>query len=73
MIFNDENPDWVIISKDADLMHSELLKNELESNGIHAVLVNKKDSNYPMFGSALLYVPVDQQHLAKVITDNFNA
>ncbi|TAE27816.1 MAG: DUF2007 domain-containing protein [Cytophagales bacterium] len=49
---------------------AELAKALLAENEIDAVVVNKKSSSYPPFGSVDLYVPTEQAIIAKLILDN---
>ena len=44
---------------------AELARQVLEENGIQAVVMNKKDSSYLMFGETELYVSQDEVIKAK--------
>ncbi len=44
---------------------AELARQVLEENGIQAVVINKKDSSYLMFGETELYVSQDDVIKAK--------
>jgi hypothetical protein len=71
MIFPTNTSNWKIIHKSGDGILSELLKNEVESNEIKCVIVNKKDTMYPLFGSYHLYTPQNHADVAKTIIDVF--
>lgn len=49
---------------------AELAKALLAENEIDAVVVNKKSSSYPPFGSVDVYVPTEHAIIAKLILDN---
>lgn len=49
---------------------AELIKALLAENDINAVVVNKKSSSYPPFGTVDLYVPSEHAIIAKLIIDN---
>ena len=48
--------DWVKIFSSANFYRSELVKQMLVSNNFDAVLLNKQDSSYGIFGSVEVYV-----------------
>lgn len=49
---------------------AELAKFLLAEHEIEAVVLNKKDSNYVVFGSCEVYVPTKDAILARIILDN---
>lgn len=49
---------------------AELAKALLAEHDIEAVVVNKKSSSYPPFGSVDVYVPTEHAIIAKLILDN---
>ena len=63
---------WKVVFKTKNFFKAELLKNELLTHEVHAVAVNRQDSNYPMFGFHEVYVPDNQALIAKIIVDIFN-
>lgn len=69
MIFSTESKDWKIVHQTKDGLKAELIKNELESNEVGCFIVNRKDSNYPIFGKYDLYVQADKADIAKVILE----
>ncbi|MGK0138811.1 MAG: hypothetical protein ACI9DJ_002267 [Algoriphagus sp.] len=71
MIFSTDNADWEVVFKSGDTMKSELVKNEIENNDMDCILLNKKDTMYPMFGLYLLHVRRVDAAVAKIIIDVF--
>ncbi|MFT5886510.1 MAG: hypothetical protein ACI9IP_002978 [Arcticibacterium sp.] len=71
MIFSTDNADWEVVFKSGDAMKSELVKNEIENNDMDCILLNKKDTMYPMFGLYLLHVRKADAAVAKIIIDVF--
>ncbi len=57
--------DWVKIFSSDQPYQAELARQVLEENGIQAVVMNKKDSSYLMFGETELYVSQDDVIKAK--------
>jgi hypothetical protein len=51
----DEN--WIKVFESKELIRAEITRETLEQNGIAAVIVNKKDSLYPVFGVCEVHVP----------------
>ena len=47
---------WKLVYFTGDNYRGELAKELLEENGIHAVLLNRKDSSYLVFGDVEVYV-----------------
>lgn len=47
---------WINIYSSTDPVESEILKQILLENNIHAVNINKQDSSYLMFGTIDLYI-----------------
>ena len=71
MVFSVDSPDWSLIYKSNDVFQVELLKNELDNQEINTVLVNRKDTMYPLFGQANLYVETRNADIARIIIENF--
>ncbi|GAA4434394.1 hypothetical protein GCM10023091_09240 [Ravibacter arvi] len=60
---------WVkILISDAN-PKAEISRMVLENNGIQAVIINKKDSSY-LLGVFELYVPLEQEIIARQILEN---
>ena len=53
------------IFSSANPIEVEIIKQMLEENNITAVILNKQDSSYNMFGSIDLYVKVENQSSCK--------
>ena len=56
---------WVKIFSTDQPYQAEIARQVLEDNGIHAVVLNKKDSSYLVFGETELYVDQDNVIRAK--------
>jgi Putative prokaryotic signal transducing protein len=63
--------DWTKVFSTQNGLKAELLKNELLTHEVHAVVMNRQDSNYPIFGNHEVYVPDNQALISKVIVDLF--
>jgi hypothetical protein len=62
---------WVKVFETPDVFKAELLKNELQTHEITAVVLNRKESNFH-WGWCEVRVPDHQEAIAKVIIDIFN-
>ena len=62
---------WVKVFETRNVFKAELLKNELLTHEIMAVVMNKQDSNY-LIGYYEVQVPDEQETIAKIVTDTFN-
>lgn len=62
---------WVKVFETPDVFKAELVKNELQTHEITAVVLNRKDRNY-LWGWCEIRVPDHQEGIAKVIIDIFN-
>lgn len=71
MIFSTESKDWKIIHQNKNGLQAELIKNDLESNDVACFIVNRKDSNYPIFGKYDLYVQANKSDIATVIVKRY--
>ncbi|MFN3785118.1 MAG: DUF2007 domain-containing protein [Spirosomataceae bacterium] len=61
---------WVKIFSTKNSIQAEMLVFELQTIGIQAVHINKKDSSYPVFGLSDVFVPVDAQTQAEEFLEN---
>lgn len=61
---------WELIMSTKDSARAELTRALLEQNNFKAVILDKKDSNYPVFGFFEVYVPNDEAEAAKNILAN---
>lgn len=48
--------DWVRIYKSTNFYQAEIVKQMLTQHHIEAVLMNRKDTSYPIFGNVEVYV-----------------
>ena len=55
---------WINIFSSANLIEVEIVKQMLNQNNITAIILNKQDSSYNMFGSIDLYILKENQSLA---------
>ncbi len=62
---------WTKVYHHSNELKVELIKNELISHGIQAVILNKIDRNYPVFGVSELMVSVTQKDIALIIINHF--
>ncbi|MDD2196598.1 MAG: DUF2007 domain-containing protein [Bacteroidales bacterium] len=61
---------WSLVFSTDKPFEAEIIKQMLSSNGIEAVVLNKRDSSYPSIGEAELYVtPEDEPKARKLIED----
>lgn len=67
----DEN--WAKAYQSGQMIRAEIAREILEQNGIAAVIVNKQDSSYPIFGMCEVHVPADQLLKAQTILTNEDA
>ncbi len=65
---------WVKVFSSPKAMEAEITLGKLQSMELNAVLKNKKDSAYTVFGTVEIYVPEEDAERAKAIIamDNFN-
>jgi hypothetical protein len=64
---------WINIFKSANPIEAEIIKQMLEENNITAVMLNKQDSSYNMFGSIDLYVTEENRTIAlQLINEQHN-
>ena len=67
----DEN--WGKVYNTRQMIRAEIAREILEQNGIAAVIVNKQDSSYPIFGMCEVHVPVSDLAQAQTILENAEA
>ncbi|NIJ53563.1 putative signal transducing protein [Dyadobacter arcticus] len=64
----DEN--WVKAYQSTQPIRAEIAREILEQNGIAAVIVDRKDSSYPIFGMCEVHVPAgDLSRAQTILTD----
>lgn len=62
---------WTKIYHNPNEFKVELIKNELINHGIQAVILNKVDHNYPVFGVSELMVATADKDIALTIINDF--
>lgn len=61
---------WERIMNTKNSARAEIARGVLEEHGINAVIINKKDSNYPMFGFfEVLVLLQDVENAKNLLTD----
>ena len=55
---------WINIFSSANPIEVEIVKQMLDENNITAVILNKQDSSYNLFGSIDLYVKEENRTIA---------
>ena len=64
---------WINIFKSSNPIEVEIVKQMLYENNITAVMINKQDSSYNMFGSIDLYVKEESRTIAlQLINEQHN-
>ncbi len=64
---------WQKVFSSSNHFQSSLVQQVLESNGLPAILLNKKDSAYGVFGEAEVHVPKqDVMQAIKIINDEID-
>ena len=64
---------WVKAFQSEQMIRAEIAREILEQNGIAAVIVDKKDSSYPIFGMYEVHVPAGDFSQAQTIITNEGA
>ena len=64
-----EERQWSLIYATTQPIEAEMVKQMLMSNGIEAVVINKRDSSYLTFGEAELYVEAENATKAKTLIE----
>lgn len=64
---------WERILRTDNSARAEIARGSLEEHGINAVIVNKKDSNYTVFGYFEVFVPVQDAEAAKSFLTDENS
>jgi uncharacterized protein len=62
--------DWAMIYTASTLTQAEIIKGKLENEDIEAVIMNKRDSSYQVFGPVEIYVKPENEQRAKEIIQN---
>lgn len=64
------NESWVKAFQSEQMIKAELAREILDQNDIAAVIVNKKDSSYPIFGMCEVHVLASDLEQAQTILFN---
>ena len=64
---------WVKAYQSSQAIRAEIARELLEQGGIAAVIMNKKDSSYPVFGMYEVHVPASDLSQAQIILTNEDA
>ncbi|MCB0599683.1 MAG: DUF2007 domain-containing protein [Saprospiraceae bacterium] len=61
---------WISVFRSGEVYQAEIIKQKLEENGIHAVMINKHDSALPI-GEAIVIVEASEKEKAlKLLADH---
>ena len=63
---------WSILKASNQIFELEMIKGFLIENGIHAVVMNKQDSSYQVFGEGELLVKEEDVKRAQVLLNQSN-
>lgn len=63
---------WKSIFTSKDKIRTELIKNELIVRGINAIILDKIDGSFQVFGTIQINVPEAQAELAQSIIEQLN-
>jgi len=58
---------WIVIYSSNKPWQAEIAKQVLIENGIEAVVINKKDSSYLVFGDAEVYVAKENAENSRIL------
>jgi hypothetical protein len=61
---------WVKIFESKQMIQAEIVRETLEQNNIAAVIVNRQDSLYPVFGMHEVHVPFEGLTEAQNLLNN---
>jgi F420-0:gamma-glutamyl ligase-like protein len=64
---------WAKAFQSGQMIRAEIAREILEQNGVAAVIVDKKDSSYPVFGMYEVHVPASDLLKAQTIITNEGA
>ena len=62
--------DWIVIYRTGELHQAEMVKQIIQQNGIDAVIMNKKDSSYIIFGDIEVLVKPENETAALQLLKN---
>ncbi|GGH46532.1 DUF2007 domain-containing protein [Dyadobacter endophyticus] len=64
---------WAKAYQSGQAIRAEIAREILDQNGVAAVIVNKQDSNYPVFANFEVHVPAADLEKAQTILMNEDA
>ena len=62
--------DWIVVYRTGELHQAEMVKQIIQQNGIDAVIMNKKDSSYIIFGDIEVLVKPENETAALQLLKN---
>jgi hypothetical protein len=62
--------DWFKLYSTKDYLEANIIKGKLEENNIQAVILNRQDSSYLVFGEIEIYVPLHLKDIALHLINN---
>lgn len=65
--------DWKLVYFTGDDYRGVIARELLEENGIHAVVINRKDSSYTSFGDIEVYVSDEDEDQANKILEHLKS
>ena len=57
---SDQQREWQLIYSSSNKMQATIVMHHLQEEGIEAVMMDKKDSSYTIFGESEIYCPLEQ-------------
>ena len=64
---------WILIFSTPQPWQAEMAKQILEENGIEAVVMNRRDSSYTVFGEVEVYVTKEDVERSKELLKNIES
>jgi hypothetical protein len=61
---------WFKLYSTRNYLEANIIKGKLEENDIRAVILNRQDSSYLVFGDIEIYVPVHLKDIALHLLNN---
>lgn len=69
---SEEQREWQLIYSSTNRMQATIVMQHLQDEGIEAVMIDKKDSSYTIFGESEIYCPLEQAFDALNILEKIN-
>ena len=61
---------WISVFRSGEVYQAEIIKQKLEENGIHAVMINKHDSALPIGEAIVIVEASEKEKELKLIADH---